>query len=118
HRGCGRAGWAGCRGCRTWRPASGVYYPRGRKPYRNCGRRVPGASRRVKISCWIVPSIERSTIMAVAVPEILMVLLLLGGPAGSDLVTVLDPTMYFQARQIDLSIDKMASLAGAAPENG
>ena len=55
--------------------------------------------------------------MVAAGPGILL-LFLLGGPAGSDLVTFLDPAMYFQARQIDLAIDKMTDLAGAAPENG
>jgi hypothetical protein len=55
--------------------------------------------------------------MVAAGPGILL-LFLLGGPAGSDLVTFLDPAMYFEARQMDLTIDKMAGLAAAAPENG
>jgi hypothetical protein len=57
--------------------------------------------------------------MTAAAPEMaLLLLLLFGGSAGSDLVSMLDPGVYFQARQIDLSLDKMASLAGATPEDG
>jgi hypothetical protein len=61
---------------------------------------------------------QERTIMAVGAPEILLLLLLAGGPAGSDIVSMVDPATYFESRQIDLTIDKMAGLAATVPEDG
>jgi hypothetical protein len=61
---------------------------------------------------------QERTIMAVGAPEMLLLLLLAGGPAGSDIVSMVDPAAYFESRQIDLTIDKMTGLAATVPEDG
>jgi hypothetical protein len=52
-----------------------------------------------------------------AFPELAMLMLFLGGPAGTDSLTIIDPVQYFTSRQVDVSIDKMASLAAEAPRD-
>ncbi len=50
-------------------------------------------------------------------PEMLAMLLFIGGLTGIDSVAIIDPVQYFTARQVDVSIDKMAGLAAAAPKD-
>src|SRR6266404_8913580 len=53
--------------------------------------------------------------VVVGLPEVLMLFLLTGSPSGTDLLALADPAGYFAARQIEVSIDKMAGLAAEAP---
>lgn len=49
--------------------------------------------------------------------EILLLALLGGGMNSTDLVTLIQPTHYFQSRQIEVSIDKMVELAARDPKD-
>jgi hypothetical protein len=49
--------------------------------------------------------------------EILLLAVLSGGTANSDLVTLIEPTHYFQSRKIDISIAKAIELAGTDPKD-
>jgi hypothetical protein len=53
--------------------------------------------------------------MAFGFMEILVVALLAGGQTTTDLVTLIQPEHYFQARQIEVSLDKMVEVAGTDP---
>ena len=49
--------------------------------------------------------------------EVLMLAVLSGGIGSTDLVAMVQPTHYFQTRQIDVTIDKMVELAGRDPKD-
>ena len=49
--------------------------------------------------------------------EVLMLALLSGGIGSNDLVSLVQPTHYFQTRQIEVTIDKMVELAGREPKD-
>jgi hypothetical protein len=53
----------------------------------------------------------------VRLPEVIMMFLLTGSPTGNDLLALADPAGYFASRQIEVSIDRMAALAGEEPKD-
>src|SRR5262249_42027873 len=55
--------------------------------------------------------------VALGLPEVLMMFLLSGSPSGTDLLALVDPATYFASRQMEVSIDKMAGLAAVAPKD-
>lgn len=55
--------------------------------------------------------------LAFGFAEILMLALVSGGGNSTDLVALVQPTHYFQSRQIEVSIDKMVELVGREPKD-
>jgi hypothetical protein len=54
---------------------------------------------------------------AMGFAEILMLALLSGGASSTDVVSLIQPTHYFQTRQIEVSIDKMLDYASEDPKD-
>ena len=49
--------------------------------------------------------------------EVLVLAVMTGGTASTDLVDLIHPTHYFAARDMEPSVDKMADMAGEEPKN-
>src|ERR1043165_213396 len=55
--------------------------------------------------------------VAMGFAEILILVLVSGGMTNADLVALIPPQHYFEARQIELTIDKMAEFANKEPKD-
>ena len=54
---------------------------------------------------------------ALGFAEVLVLALMSGGMASADLVSLVQPQHYFQARKIDVSIDRMVDIANTEPKD-
>jgi hypothetical protein len=70
------------------------------------------------LETFFAPFLQRRRfMMMMGFAEILMLALLSGGTNSTDLVDLIQPKHYFESRQMEPSVDKMADLAGEEPKD-